>query len=106
MLSAGGAGIVVDARDVGVLATADLFRRAGRDIVGAAERVVIAAGIDHGGLAALKAAGDGGDEEEQRDQEPRKVMLHASNPPSLRLCHCRAWPATPHIKCRFLEYDG
>src|SRR4249919_3805871 len=38
-LAAVGAGIGVDALDVAVLAAGDIFRRAGRDIVGAAERV-------------------------------------------------------------------
>src|SRR6478735_5315255 len=75
-LAAVGAGVGVDALDVAVLAAGDIFRRAGRDIVGAAERVVIAAGIDHGGLAALEAAGEQRREERQGDEASCRVMSH------------------------------
>ena len=50
--------------DIAVLAAGDIFRRADLDVVGAAERVVISAGVDHGRLAAFEATGEEWGEEE------------------------------------------
>jgi hypothetical protein len=63
-LRAVGLRIVVVALDVAILAAGDIFRGAHRDIVGAAERVVVAAGVGHGRLSPLKAA-----PEQRRDQQ-------------------------------------
>src|ERR1051325_6580807 len=52
-----GARIGVAALHVAVLAAVDIIVRAHRDIVGAAECVVVGAGVDHGRLAAFEATG-------------------------------------------------
>jgi hypothetical protein len=89
-LAAVGAGVGVDALHVAVLAAGDIFRRADRDIVGATERIVIAAGIDHGRLTALEAAGEEWCEQQEWDQEPRRVTSHVPSPSSFQFRHCRA----------------
>src|SRR3954471_22241883 len=53
-----GARVGVAALNVTVLAADDIVVRTHRDIVGAAERVVIGAGVDHGRLAPFQAAGE------------------------------------------------
>src|SRR3954463_1925879 len=57
-LGAIGAGVGIAALHVAVLAAVDVVVRTCRDIVGAAECVVIGAGVDHGRLAAFEAAGE------------------------------------------------
>jgi hypothetical protein len=59
-----GARVGVAALNVPVLAAGDILRRTGRDIIGAAERVVVAAGIDHGRLSPLKASRKQGRDEQ------------------------------------------
>ena len=59
------------ALDVAVLAAGDIFRRADLDIVGAAERVIVGAGIDHGRLSPLQAACQQGSDEQERDEYSR-----------------------------------
>jgi hypothetical protein len=73
-LAAVGAGVGVVALDVAVLAAGDVFRRTDRDIVGAAEGVVvIAARNGHGRLPPLEAAREQRGDEQERDVEPHGV---------------------------------
>ena len=66
-LTAVGARVGVGVLDVAVLAAGDVFRRAGRDIIGAAERIVVAAGVDHGRLSPLEAAAKQRGDEQEND---------------------------------------
>ena len=88
-LAAVGARVGVGALDVAVLAAGDIFGRAGRDIVGAAERVVVAAGIDHGRLSALEAAGEQRRDDEQSEMSGR-AELRRMLCPFVQFRHCRA----------------
>src|SRR5215207_10707370 len=67
-LGAVGAGIGIAALHVAVLAANDVVVRARRDIVGAAECVVVGAGVDHGRLAAFEATGEQWGCQQQRDE--------------------------------------
>src|SRR5258707_2420248 len=88
-LAAVGAGVGIVALDVAVLAAGDVFRRADRDIVGAAEGVVvIAAGNGHGRLAPLEAAREQRGDEHERDQEPHGVKSHMPSPSLFQFRHC------------------
>src|SRR5512140_3173455 len=78
-LAAVGAGIGVGVLDVTVLAAGDIFAGARRDIFGAAVRVVVAAGIGHGRLSPLEAAGKQRRDEQEGDIESRGVTSHISS---------------------------
>ena len=78
-LAAVGACVRVGTLNIAILAAGDIFVRAGRDIVGAAERVVVAAGVDHGRLSPLEAAGQQRRDQQETDTEPRRVTSHASS---------------------------
>src|SRR6266481_8607782 len=76
-LAAVGAGVGVVALDVAFLSACDIFRRADRDIFGAAEGiVVIAARNGHGRLPPLEAAREQRGDEQERDVEPHGVKSH------------------------------
>ena len=55
-LTAIGARVGIVALNVAILAASDILRRARRGVVGTAECIVVATGVDHGRLSALKAA--------------------------------------------------
>src|SRR3954467_9913248 len=63
-----GASIGIAALHVAVLAAVDIVVRAHGDILGAAECVVVGAGVDHGRLAAFEATGEQWGCQQQRDE--------------------------------------
>src|SRR4030088_606371 len=65
-LRAVGARVGVVALNVAVLAAGDIFRRPHLDIVGAAERVVVATWVSHGRLSPLQATREEGRGKEER----------------------------------------
>src|ERR1700676_2153373 len=94
-LPAVGAAVGVDALNVAILAAGDIFRRAHRNIVGAAERVVVATGIDHGRLSPLETTCEQGGEEQERKVRSREVRSHAQIPSVSPSSSLRACPANP-----------
>jgi len=74
-----GAGGGVGALDVAIFAAGDIFRRAGLDVVGAAEGVVVLTQrrTERKRLAALEAAGKQGSEQQQRDAADGIVRAHS-----------------------------
>src|ERR1700682_2883828 len=89
-LAAVGARVGVVALDVAVLAAGDIFWRADRDIVGAAEGVVVIATRDgHGRLSALEAARKQRRDEHERNERSCEVTSHMPSPSLFHFRHCR-----------------
>jgi hypothetical protein len=78
-LTAIGARVGVVALNVAILAAGNIFGRAGRDVVGAAVRIVIAACIGHGRLSSLKTTGEERREEQKyREAGFQRPLLHSN----------------------------
>jgi hypothetical protein len=75
-LTAVGARVGVAALNIAVLAAGNILRRAHRDVVGTAECIVVATGVDHGRLSPLKAACKQRCDEQQSDVGPCGVTSH------------------------------
>jgi len=118
-----GARVGITALHIAVLAAVDIIVRTHRDIVGAAERVVVGAAVDHGRLAALEAAGEQWGCEQEGDPLCREcrtaldirlaaepgvpIGLPADIPaPLLQLEWCAPFTGVARRALHGLKYDG